>query len=113
MLPTIERWPRRSTYSSPTLHFSSPRPCWADLPLPFFPSRSERAVPLASWTATRVSPGSTDTNIRFLKISPRDRLSPSADVVPSVQGCPALGGELRLHVHALKQPDRHERRQHG
>src|ERR671924_2401781 len=101
MLPTIDRWPRRSTYSSAT--FQSPLALDRDRrrppPLP---------VPLLSTTATRVSPASTETSMRFFKCSPRREGLPACQQVR-----PALGGEPRLDVDALQEPDRHEGDDHG
>jgi hypothetical protein len=64
MLPTIEREPLRSTYSSATLKpFEPPLRFALDPPRP---PLGWRADPLPSRTATRVSPASTETRILFL-----------------------------------------------
>src|SRR5215211_6835535 len=111
MLPTIVREPLRSTYSSPGIHLLPF--CCAPVPLPEPRARLlPRAEPLDSSTATRVSPASTETIIRFFKwVSPHrrgvDRLgAPSG--AHSQGGSPVPGGEPRLDVDALKDPERHQ-----
>src|SRR3954463_5840453 len=77
MLPTMERCPRRSRYSSATRQsFLAGRAC---LPLV--------GCPVASSSATRVSPRSTLTNTCFLK---RGFLSIGQDAALECRGGPAL-----------------------
>src|SRR5215211_1319989 len=73
MLPTIVRAPLRSTYSSPGIQLLPF--CCAPSLLPELRARLlPRAEPLDSSTATRVSPASTETIIRFFKwVSPHRR----------------------------------------
>src|SRR5436190_22891160 len=111
MLPTIERELRRSTYSSETWKALAALP-FRDCP----PRRRRPAGPLASSTATRVSPASTETRIRFFKLThltrasdrPRGVLPRCRESAPLEGGRPALGGEPRLHVDALQEADRDE-----
>src|SRR6185437_15497249 len=94
MLPTIERRPRRSMYSSATA-------AWE--PFAF-----------ASSTATRVSPRSADTRIVFFICSAQFRIGRHAR--SSTEGSPrepSLPAETRLDVDALKDSNRQEGSEHG
>src|SRR5882757_10806690 len=94
MLPTIERRPRRSMYSSAT---------FAGEPFAF-----------ASSTATRVSPRSADTKIVFFICSAQFRIDTHAR--PSTEGSPrepSPPAETRLDVDALQNSNRQEGSEHG
>src|SRR5690349_24057480 len=92
MLPTIERDERRSTYSSATWKLPEPSAgrCPPSLLALELPRRLRRVEPFASCTATRVSPASTETSIRFLNQLTSQEHGPHPGRHQPVAGAPPL-----------------------